>query len=639
MQGDAEFLQGLGDLFAAQLRPPERVSLPDWCDTHVQLPREGTAEYGQYRTARTPYVEEIARCLDADSGVSEVVWMAASQVGKSQLMNNFVCHTVVADPANIIVMQPTKELAEAYSTMRIDPMIRCNPMMARAIRDHGKSRAGGDRTLLKSFAGGFLRFVGANAPGDLASMPIPRVCVDELDRCSASAGNEGDPVELLRKRTSTFPQSKMLIVSSPGAAPSKIAERYADGDQCKLWVPCPHCDEYQVLRWGSKDRPGGVVWPAGHPELAQYQCDHCGALIDEGYKTEMLRRGQCRAGAVAKVPGLRSFHTSALYSPVGWYSWADAAREFVLAGKDPQKLQVFVNTVLAEVWTDEHMVEVSGNDIYDARERWPAEVPDAVQVLTAACDVQGDRLEYQVMGFGVGEESWVISHIRLYGDPTLPEVWAQLDDQIARSYEKQDGKRMIAKVVLVDSSDGNVTQQVYGYCSRRQSRNVYAIKGSSKPNTPTWTQKISYTSKGAVYVVGVTTGKDAIYPRIKRIGGVGPGMIHLPVADWCDLEYCDQLTAEIPSEKRLRTGRVLREWVKTRERNEAFDLTNYCLIGLHCLVAKGYRSLAGSATPKPPTRHTEPATQPTTQPVAQQPDRVHPVRRGGTVRPRTIGVY
>jgi len=339
------------------------------------------------------------------------------------------------------------------------------------------------------------------------------------------------------------------------------------------------------------------------------------------------------------VPGLRSFHTSALYSPVGWYSWADAAREFVLAGKDPQKLQVFVNTVLAEVWTDEHMVEVSGNDIYDARERWPAEVPDAVQVLTAACDVQGDRLEYQVMGFGVGEESWVISHIRLYGDPTLPEVWAQLDDQIARSYEKQDGKRMIAKVVLVDSSDGNVTQQVYGYCSRRQSRNVYAIKGSSKPNTPTWTQKISYTSKGAVYVVGVSTGKDAIYPRIKRIGGVGPGMIHLPVADWCDLEYCDQLTAEIPSEKRLRTGRVLREWVKTRERNEAFDLTNYCLIGLHCLVAKGYRSLAGSATPKPPTRHTEPATQPATQPVAQQPDRVYPVRRGGTVRPRTIGVY
>lgn len=631
---DAQYLQQLGAAFARHLRPPERMSLPDWCDAHMQLPAEGTAEHGQYRTSRTPYVAEIARCLDADSGCNEVVWMAASQVGKSQLLNNYICHTIAADPANIILLQPTKELAETYSTMRIDPLIRANPLVQSAIRDHGKSRAGGDRTLLKSFAGGFLRFVGANAPGDLASMPIPRVCVDELDRCSASSGREGDPVELLRKRMSTFGERQMLIVSSPGAKPSKIAERYADGDQCQYWVPCPHCEQMQVLRWGTKEEPG-VVWPTGRPELAQYQCCHCGALIDEGHKTQMLARGQWRPQALPKVPGLRSFHLSALYSPVGWYSWADAAQEFVRAGKDPAKLQVFVNTVLAEEWDDALTHEVTGDAIYDARERWPAEVPAGVQVLTAACDVQGDRLEYQVMGWGAGEESWIISHVRLDGDPSLPHVWGLLDDQIARVYTTSDGKALSAKVILVDSGDGSMTAQVYGYCSRRRARSVFAIKGRSG-NHPTWPTRATYTAKGQVYVVGVDTGKAAIYPRIKRIGsGAGPGMIHLPEADWADLEYCEQLASELPHQRRLKTGTVIREWRKVRERNEAFDLTNYCLIGLHYLVSRGLRMMGGGATPRPAAR-TEPAAP---RPVALEPVSVHPARVAPRVKPRTIGVY
>lgn len=600
---DLEFIASLRGTASASLRPPPVLPMSQWADARVMLPGDdGTAEPGPYRTSRTPYMREIADWLSRESDVSEVVIKAASQVGKSQLINNWILYTIDRDPSNIIVMQPTKDLAETYSKMRVEPLLRANPWVYRLLRDGGKKRSE-DTTMLKPFVGGFLRFVGANAPGDLASIPAAKVAVDELDRCSQSAGNEGDQVELLRRRMSTFPRRKMLIVSSPGAHPSKIEERFMSGDQCRLYVPCPHCEGMQVLRWGSKAEPGGVVWQEGRPETAQYQCDLCGALIDHGQKTWMLERGELRASATSQVAGLRSVELSALYSPVGWYSWADAARDFVAAGSDPVKLQVFWNTVLAQVWHEQQAGELSSDGLLSARERYGCEVPVGVTVLTMAVDVQGDRLEVLVKGWGAGEESWDIFHARLAGDPTLPHVWQELDELRARIWTRGDGKEMTVKACCVDSGDGNTSAQVYGYCGPRAAAKVWAIKGRAGTH-PIWStgKPQQKPGKARVCLVGVDVAKRQVYARLRRAGGSGAGMIHFPIADWCDAEYCEQLTSEAPVDKRLKNGRVVRGWSKVRDRNEALDLQVYNLAALHGLIATGHRLLAGAATPKPPKR-------------------------------------
>ena len=51
----------------------------------------------------------------------------------------------------------------------------------------------------------------------------------------------------------------------------------------------------------------------------------------------------------SKIAG---FHLSSLYSPVGWFSWADAVKQFLDAKNKDNLLKVWVNTVLGETWLE-----------------------------------------------------------------------------------------------------------------------------------------------------------------------------------------------------------------------------------------------------------------------------------------------
>ena len=211
----------------------------------------------------------------SDGAVESVVIMSSSQVGKSEALNNAVAYHIDQDPAPIMLVMPTERDAEAWSKDRFSPMARDTPCLAGRISDP-KSRDGSNKILHKRFPGGHLTIVGANAPSGLASRPIRILLCDEVDRYPFSAGAEGDPVNLAKKRTVTFWNRKIVLVSTPtirGA--SRIETAYAESDRRQYWVPCPACGAHQVLVWGQ------VRWESAgeehRPETARYHCIACDA--------------------------------------------------------------------------------------------------------------------------------------------------------------------------------------------------------------------------------------------------------------------------------------------------------------------------------------------------------------------------
>ena len=236
----------------------------------------------------------------SDGTVESVVIMSSSQVGKSEALGNAVGYYIDQDPAPIMMVMPTERDAEAWSKDRFSPMARDTPCLVGKIADP-KSRDGSNKILHKRFPGGHLTIVGANAPSGLASRPIRILLCDEVDRYPFSAGAEGDPVNLAKKRTVTFWNRKIVLVSTPtirGA--SRIETAYLESDQRQYWVPCPSCGAHQVLFWGQ------VRWESEggehHPETARYHCALCDAAWSDAMRWAAIRRGEWRARALTLPP-------------------------------------------------------------------------------------------------------------------------------------------------------------------------------------------------------------------------------------------------------------------------------------------------------------------------------------------------
>ena len=316
----------------------------------------------------------------SDHDVSEVVIMSSAQVGKTEFLNNVLGYHVHQDPSPILLLQPTLEMAETYSKDRLAPMIRDTPALNELIKDP-RARDSGNTLLKKNFPGGFLAMAGSNSPSSLASRPCRIVLCDEVDRYPASAGTEGDPVNLARKRTATFLNRKICLTSTPTEkGKSRIEIAYEASDKRRYAVPCPHCDEMQPLDWSN------VKWDKDKPETAHYVCRECGCVIDHKEKVKMLKGGEWVAGAPFK--GVAGFHLSELYSP--WRTWAEVAIDFLQAKQQPELLKTWVNTSLGETW--EESGEKADPDILYSRREEYTDPPEDVLLVVASVDTQDDRL-------------------------------------------------------------------------------------------------------------------------------------------------------------------------------------------------------------------------------------------------------
>lgn len=469
-----------------------------------------------------------------DPTIRETVFMKSAQVGWTEALNNTIGYHVDQDPAPVLLLQPTLEMAEAWSKDRLAPMIRDTPCLTNRIADP-KARDSGNTLLHKRFTGGHLTIVGANSPAGLASRPIRVLLCDEVDRFPLSAGTEGDPIDLARRRTATFRNRKVLMGSTPTVkGASRIEAAFEQSDQRYYYVPCPHCEEFQRLIWTQ------VQWPEGKPETAGYVCAKCGAILSDADKPEMLRKGEWRASG--PFAGIAGFHISELYSP--WSTWPEMALAHVRAKRFPETLQTWVNTALGETYEDTgSTVEPEG--LLARREPYgPQALPPGVLLITVGGDVQDDRIECQLLGWGAGEECWILEQRVIRGNPGDRRLWTEeVDPYLKRRYRTEDGRTLNVEAACFDSG-GHHTQTVYDYCVVRKRFRIWAIKGQGGPGRLAWPKRASRVNSSRVplYVIGVDSIKSSLYLRLDKVADAGPGYIHLPSE--FDDELCRQLTSE-----------------------------------------------------------------------------------------------
>lgn len=570
------------------LTPPPDLTVSEWADNYRKLSSEGSAEPGQWRTSRAPYQKEIMDSIN-DPEIEKVIIMASAQVGKTEFLLNMVGYHIDYDPAPILLLQPTDALAKSFSKQRLAPMIRDTPAIRNKVADV-KTRNGGNTTLEKSFPGGYIALVGANAPSGLAGRPIRILLADEVDRFPISAGTEGDPLSLAEKRTNNFYNRKKVFVSTPTIKGKSRIEAEFNGSTKEYYhLPCPSCEHLQPLNWGQ------IVFDKNDlSKPVEHACKDCGSIHNE-------HEWKSQKGVwIASEPNApyRGFHLNELVSP--WRKWREIVEDFLDAKrKGPELMKVWVNTSLGETWEEDEGEHVDEDKLLDRREDYDAEVPEGVKILTAAVDVQDDRFEIEVVGWGVGRESWGIEYHVLYGDLKQERVWNELDAYLQKTWTKSDGRAFGIACTCIDSG-GHFTQEVYRFVKNKEARRVYAIKGASVKKGE-HVPLISGTSrpkpiKALLVTLGVNDGKNRVMSNL-NVEDFGPNYCHFPKGRNYEAAYFKSLTAE-KLVTRYEKGIPYQTWVKVRARNEAFDLRVYNTAAIEILnpnFNKEYPMVASSS--------------------------------------------
>lgn len=552
-------------------RPPKQMTLSQWADEYAYLSAESSAQEGRWRTLS--YQRGIMDAM-TDPTIERVVFMKSARVGYTKMLNNLVGYHVHQDPCSIMVVQPTIEDAEGYSKEEIAPMLRDTPCLRGLVAD-AKSRDTNNTIRNKSFPGGVLGLVGANSPGGFRRVSRRVVLFDEIDGYPPSAGAEGDQIKLGIRRTEHFWNRKIVMGSTPTIDKvSRVQRAFADTDQRRYFVPCPHCGEYQYLRWEQ------MRWPRGQPEKVAYICEHHGCVIEHAQKYDMLEAGEWRATAKG-LPGIAGFHIWAAYSYSPNASWAQLAAEWEEAEGNPEAQKTFVNTVLGEVWREKG--ERVGDDALSQRaadEDYGADpLPDGVVLLTAGTDVQGDRLETEIVGWGSGEENWSVDYIVTRGDPNGDDVWRQHDlNVLHRVFTRPDGVQLRVARCCVDTG-GSSTAATYEQVKARIEGGVLlAAKGMPGEGRPIiGAPSRSNLAKIPLFPIGTFTAKDLVMGRLK-IDVPGPGYCHFPARyttpAWVQatgVYYFKGITAEEVRTTINKKGFTAREFVKVYARNEPLD--------------------------------------------------------------------
>jgi phage terminase large subunit GpA-like protein len=457
------------DTFFKHIRPVKKPDLVQFSEKNIFLSKKISAETGRYNINRTPYLRDVMQAL-ADKETDVVVLMKSAQVGATQLGMNFLAYSILYDPAPILYVLPTLDIAKKVSKQRIHSLFDTTESLRGIVKDP-RERDSGNTIFTKEFPNGILIIAGANSPAGLRSMPVRYLIADEIDAYPESAGDEGSPLDLALKRTMTFKNRKVFLISTPtNKGNSNIDYWYSISSQHKYYVPCPYCNHEQLLLFANliftHDENNNVT-------DVYYKCSHCGEKIYEKQKQSMLQKGRWIAKNNKK--DIKVLWINGLYSV--WLTWREIAEEFLRVRNNTVALKTFVNTVLAEVWEDE--AEKIDNVELSERRKDLSKIPADCIVLTAGCDVQKDRIEISVIGWGEGYTSWVVDHIVVYGDTTIEDTYKDLELALQRQYEGVNNN--IYNIVAACIDTGYATQAVYRFLKRNQSRRWWGIKGSAIP--------------------------------------------------------------------------------------------------------------------------------------------------------------
>lgn len=584
--------------------------MSQWAERFRYLSREYSAQPGRYSLAAVPYAKEPMDAAN-DVSVRSVCLMWASQTTKTTTLENVLGYYIAADPAPLLLVQPTVEMAQAWSKERFNATVRDTPVLREVIADQ-KSRDAGNTIQLKTFPGGNLAIIGANAPAGLAGRPRRVVLLDEVDRYPASAGTEGDPVLLAVRRTESFHNSVIYMTSTPtlrGA--SRIENEFEQTDKRKWFVPCPKCGTYQTLEWGQ------VKWPKDRIEDAYLECSKCEAQLADSDRVAMIRNGEWRA--TAPFNGKRGYFLNGIYSPFkpkrGFKSRLhQMAAEFLEAKRGgPEQLKTWTNTFLAQTWEDEGE-KINLHELAARREPYtPDSLPAEVVLVVGGADVQKDRIELEWVGVGNEEETWGVETVKVFGDTEKPDTWQRLSQAIERTFKRVDGVELRPTALAIDfhyrpkatkdwAARHGTRCLVFPVIGVGVSQGVLALH---RPKHRTWT-------------ISTDTAKDIIFARLK-IDIPGPRYCHFP-AGYSD-DWFVQLTCE-RAVTRYTRGFPKRVYEKMDgARNEALDMRVYSLACLD-ILRPNIPILAAQLKPK------DKQPTPPGQPPARQMIRQSPIRGG-----------
>lgn len=620
--------------FSQTLLPDPIMTVSEWADKFRVLSKKSSSEAGEWRTSRTPYLREIMDCLSVTHPAQKIVFKKGSQVGGTECGNNWLGYVIDYAPGPFMLVMPTVDLARKVSRQRIEPLIDETPKIKGKVKEK-KSRDSSTTILHKDFPGGTLILAGANSAAGLKSSPARYTMLDEIDEMPLDVEGQGDPISLVLARSRTFSRRKALLISTPTIdGISKIDDEFEASDKRFYLVPCPHCGHKQRLVFKN------LQWEAGKPDTVAYYCEECGVAIEERFKTKMLAAGEWVATAESRTVG---FHISALYSPLGWYSWSQVAADYEAAKEDfekhrkTEKMKSFHNTVLGETYKEVGEVP-EWKALYLRREKYKfGVVPKGVRFLTAGVDVQKDRLEIEVAGWGARKESWSIDYTVLVGDTSGDKVWTDLEEYLEKvfPFEGEEGGGLPIKMTAVDSSYN--TQTVYNFARKFPITKLIAIKGADSLSVLVGQPRAVDVKKSGktirrgvkVFSIGVSLLKSELYGWLKLMPPIGSepvpsGFCHFP--EYGE-EYFQQLTAEKLIIKKNRRGFSQTEWVKERERNEALDCRIYAraaasLVGLDRLKEFASERVAVKIVAKSPApQHNENETPPQLDPSKVKPKR------------------
>jgi phage terminase large subunit GpA-like protein len=540
--------------FLDRIAPPPRLELGPWIESNIYLPAGVSAVPGQMHL--WPWQVGIAAAI-SDPAVTRITLVKPTRVGFTSLLTGTIASFVVNEPAPILLLLPTESDCRDYVVSELEPIFSASPALAKVL---APGRAGGGRDTLTSrhFNGGSVRVVAAKAQRNLRRLNVRILLCDEVD--AMEAGNEGSPIALVEKRTTSFNNRKIVIGSTPIFSDvSHVLRSYGESDERVFEVPCPHCGAFFEILWKH------IIWPPGEPERAQCQCPHCSELIGERNKSAMVHAGQWTA-TKSDVKGHAGFRLNALVSLLSNASWPNLVKEFLQAGNDPTQLQVFVNTVLAEGWSSPTMVDAG--DVSARAEAFSLEaIPAEVISIVVGCDVQDDRIEVSFIGWDKDKTAYVLSHQIVWGGYEDTSTWQELDKALYGTWRHPHGGRLKVDACAIDCADGEHYPAVLAYAAPRYGRRIFATKGLPGNRAPFDLAK-DRPLANRFAIIGTDPLKNAIFDRIQRGRGLRFSNSLQPI-------YYEQLASERRVVKNVR-GMPKRQFLRIgKVRNEALDCLTY----------------------------------------------------------------
>lgn len=647
----------------AAFAPRTPRSIAEWAEDERILPKSSSSEGGRFRNDRVPYLRGIMDSL-CNVRVQTTVVMKGAQVAGTTIAENWVGWTMDEDPAPMLSVWPTEKLMRRWSKTRLDPLIDTTPSLARFF-DRSGLRDSGDSASHKEFPNGSLDLLTARSSSDLRSISAQRVWFSEVDNIIAELAEDGDPIELARSRGETYWDYKEYLESTPTVAgASRIFDEISASTWNEWYMPCPHCQHMQVLRWrdGMEETDANTsgtmrfVWEEdGHGEVVpgtvSYVCEECACTIDEWKKAWMLERGEWRP----RHPGRSSegFHIPAFISPL--ISWTRIAQRFKRATKSEAKMRTFVNNICGLPYTEKSS-RVTPHFLQQRAEVYRTPVPAGVKVITVGGDIQGDSVHFTVWGWGAGEQSWLIAWKVIEGDPALARTWSKVEAFLRSTWTDETGRERRMNVGCIDAK--YQTGKVHAFCKRFVGANgarMIPIQGKEGrgraliADPPPRTRRRTGVRATRSRIVGIDPIKDQLYGRL-QLKEPGAEYVHFP--EGLDSAFYIQLTSEELKTEYVKR-RPVRRWRKRSKdiANEVLDTTVYAyaaLVSLGTRILQELNSMevaefevVASVAP-PPADGEEPPPAPPSPPPKPQPPPVRPPARPRELnRPRVVsrGVY